>query len=199
MGRTKIKPIQQPDDTTCGPVSLKHAIKILGKRVSLKRLIEMCKTTSNGTSTTNMIHTANKLGLSVLIVEYATLHHLKSALKYRSKELRAVLVSYLYDLDDDDAHTPHPESGHWAVVSSFRSANGRIVVLDSNTGSRKSYAWSDFRQRWWDYDLRRKKLKKRGRRFQLIKKWQPQLMLVIANDPESLPYFRTPYARVYVP
>ncbi len=197
MGRTHIKPIQQPDDITCGPVSLKHALGALGMRISMKRLIELCKTGRNGTSTKNMINAANKLGLSVMVMEYTTLHHLQSALKYRPKELRATIVSYLYDLDDK--YNPKEESGHWAMVASYLSSKSRVVLLDSATGKRKSYDWSDFRSRWWDFDYKRKRLKKNGKKFRLIRKWQPQLMMVIARDPESLPYFRTETARVFIP
>lgn len=197
MGRSHVKPIQQPNDTTCGPVSLKHALSVLGMRASITRLIRLCKAGRNGTSTKHMITAANKLGLSVLVVEYATLHHLQSALKYRPKELRATLVSYLYDLDEQAQ--PHPESGHWAMVSSYLASKSRIVLLDSSIGKRKSYSWSEFRERWYDYDLKRRKLKKRGRKFRLVRRWQSQLMLVIARDPESLPYFRTETARVYIP
>ncbi len=187
----------QPDDTTCGPASLKHALTVLGMRASMKRLITLCKTGRNGTSTKHMITAANKLGLSVLVVEYATLHHVQSALKYRPKEPCAVIVSYLYDLDDK--YMPRPESGHWAVVASYLSSKSRIVLLDSSTGKRKSYAWNDFRLRWWDYDFKRKRLKKNEPKFRLVKKWQPQLMLVVARDPESLPYFRTETTRVFIP
>lgn len=170
---------------------------MLGMRVSMDRLIKLCKTGRNGTSTKHLIMAANKLGLSVLVVEYATLHHLQSALKYRSKEPRAVLVSYLYDLDDQ--YEPQPESGHWAMVASYLSSTSRIVILDSATGKRKSYAWNEFRQRWWDYDYKRKRVKKNESKFRLVRKWQPQLMLVVARDPESLPYFRTDTARVFIP
>lgn len=197
MGRSHVKPIMQPDDTTCGPASLKHALTVLGMRASMERLITLCKTGRNGTSTKHMIEAANKLGLSVLVVEYATLHHVQSALKYRPKEPCAVIVSYLYDLDDK--YKPQPESGHWAVVASYLSSKSRIILLDSSTGKRKSYAWNDFRLRWWDYDFKRKKLKKNGSKFRLVRKWQPQLMLVVARDPESLPYFRTESARVFIP
>jgi ABC-type bacteriocin/lantibiotic exporter with double-glycine peptidase domain len=197
MGRSHIKTIQQPDDITCGPVSLKHALNIIGVRKSLEALTKLCKTGRNGTSTKNLITAINKLGLSCLVMEYTTLHHLQSALKHRPSEKRAALVSYLYDLDEK--FQPHPESGHWAAVASYLASKSRIVLLDSATGQRKSYDWTDFRRRWWDYDYKRKKIGKRGKRFQLIHKWQPQLMLVIAREPESLPYFRTPTARVYVP
>jgi ABC-type bacteriocin/lantibiotic exporter with double-glycine peptidase domain len=197
MGRSHIKPIQQPDDTTCGPASLKHAVNILGMRVSIERLIRLCKTGRNGTSTKHMIEAANKLGLSVLIVEYATLRHLMSALKYRPNEPRATIVSYLYDLDEKEE--PQEESGHWAVVASYLTSKSRIILLDSASGKRKSYAWDDFRARWFDYDYKRRKLKKDGKEFRLIHKWQPQLMMVVAKDPASLPYFRTQSARVYIP
>ncbi len=197
MGRSHVKPIMQPDDTTCGPASLKHALSVLGMKASMKRLISLCKTGRNGTSTKHLIEAANKLGLSVLVVEYATLRHVQSALKYRPKEHRATLVSYLYDIDDKD--NPQPESGHWAVVASYLSSSSRIVLLDSATGKRKSYAWEDFRKRWWDYDLKRKRLKKNRPEFRLIKKWQPQLMIVVAREPESLPYFRMETARVFIP
>src|SRR3989304_6689032 len=111
MGRSHVTPIQQPDGTTCGPSSLKLALKILGKRSpSMEDLMTICGTNRNGTSTKNMIRAINKLGLSALVVEYATLHHLQSALKYPASEPRAAIVSYLYDLNEKA--DPHPESGH---------------------------------------------------------------------------------------
>lgn len=188
MGRSHITPIQQPDDTACGPSALKSALAILGKRKSLSSLIELCKTNRNGTSTKNMIAAVNKLGLPALVVEYATLHHLQGALKYSPNAPRAVLVSYLYDLDERE--DPHPESGHWAVVSSFSARRSRIVLLDSASGKKKSYDWQTFRERWMDYDLKRKLLKKNGQKFQLIRKWQQQLMMVIARDQAYLPKFK---------
>jgi ABC-type bacteriocin/lantibiotic exporter with double-glycine peptidase domain len=197
MGRSHVKAIIQPDDTTCGPSALKIALKVIGIRKSLKTLITLCKTNRNGTSTKHMIEAINKLGLSCMVMEYTTLHHLQSALKYRSSEVRATLVSYLYDLDEKNE--PHPESGHWATVASYMASKSRIVLLDSSTGKRKSYDWTDFRARWYDYDYKRRKIKRGSKKFHLIHKWQSQLMLVVARDPESLPYFRTPSARVFIP
>lgn len=197
MGRSHIKAIQQPDDTTCGPAALQIALRVLGIRKSFTSLIELCKTNRNGTSTKHMIEAVNKLGLSCLVMEYTTLTHLQSSLKYRSNEVRATLVSYLYDRDEKDE--PHPESGHWATVASYLASKSRIVLLDSASGQRKSYDWNDFRDRWYDYDYKRRKLKQGSKKFRLIHKWQSQLMMVIARDPESLPYFRTPTARVFIP
>lgn len=197
MGRTHVTPISQPDETTCGPAALKMALAVLGKRRSFDELIELCKTNRNGTSTKHMIAAVNKLGLPVLVVEYATLHHLQGALRYPPNQPRAVLVSYLYDLDEED--DPHPESGHWAVVSSYSARNSRIVLLDSASSQKKSYAWKEFRDRWMDYDLKRKKLHKRGKKFRLVRRWQQQLLMVISKDEENLPKFTISTAKVFLP
>ena len=195
MGRSKAQPIRQPDDTTCGPSALKIALSILGLRKALSTLIDLCKTNSNGTSTKNLIHAINSLGFSVLAVEYSTLSHLQSALKYTPSNHRAVMVSYLYDLDEREQ--PHPDSGHWATVSSYLPSKNKIVLLDSASGKRKSYNWQDFRERWYDFDLKRKKITKTGKKFKLIRHWQPQLMLVIARDVKHLPKFSTPTSKLF--
>lgn len=197
MGRSHVSPIQQPDDLTCGPSSLKLALEILGKHKSLQSLTGLCKTNNNGTTTKNLIEAVVKLGYAVEVVEYATLHHVQSALRYPSNHVRAVLVSYLYDLDEKD--NPHPDSGHWAVVSSYAASKSRIVLLDSAEGIKKSYAWADFRRRWMDYDLKRRKIGKRGHKFKLIHKWQQQLLVVIAKSTEDLPHFRAKTADVFLP
>lgn len=197
MGRNHVTPIQQPDNTTCGPAALKHALAVFGKRKSLEYLMDLCGTNRNGTSTKNMIRAANKLGFSVLVVEYATLRHLQSALKYNPNQLRAVLVSYLYDLDEKDR--PHAESGHWAAVSSYSASKSRIVLFDSSSAQKKSYDWADFRARWMDYDLKRKRIGKRKKHFRLIRKWQQQLLCVIARDASHLPTFTIDTSRVFTP
>ncbi|MFZ5845427.1 MAG: cysteine peptidase family C39 domain-containing protein [Patescibacteria group bacterium] len=197
MGRSHVTPIRQPDGTTCGPAALKKALEVLGIKKSLPRLTELCHTTRNGTSAKNMVAATNKLGLAVLAVEYATLHHLQSALRYPPNQVRAVLVTYLYDLDEKDR--PHPDSGHWAVVAAYLASKSRIVLLDSATGKKRSYPWSEFRSRWMDYDWKRKRLAARGRKFQLVRRWQQQLMLVIARDPENLPKFKIATAKVFLP
>lgn len=197
MGRSHVKPIQQPDDTTCGPAALKHALAIFGQRKSVQYLMELCKTNRNGTTTKNMIAAANKLGFSVLVVQYATLHHLQSALKYNPNQHRAVLVSYLYDLDEKKR--PHPDSGHWAVVSSYRPSKSRIVLLDSASARKKSYAWADFRSRWMDFDYKRRKVGHRGKHFKLIHRWQQQLLFVMAKRATELPHFAIETSQVFTP
>lgn len=189
MGRSSVVPIyQSSDEPACGPAALKHALAVLGKRKSLERLKEICKVTRNGTSTKNMVAATKKLGLSALVVKSATLHHLHSALRYGPQNVRAVLVSYLYDKDKD--------SGHWATVSGYLSSKSRIVLFDSYSGQKKSYPWEQFRSRWIDYDLKRRRVGKRGK-FKIVRHWQPQLMMVVAEHTEALPRFRIHTARLY--
>jgi len=197
MGRSHVTPIQQPTDFTCGPTALKTALHIFGIHKSLESLIKLCKTSRNGTTTQNLIRAWNSFGFSVLAVEYSTLTHLQSALKYTPNSVRAVLVSYLYDLDEKKK--PHPDSGHWACVSSYSASKNRIILFDSASNTKKSYHWQDFRERWTDYDLKRKKTKKEGHTFTLVHHWQPQLMLVVARDPKHLPKFSTETSKLFTP
>lgn len=106
------------------------------------------------------------------------------------------MVSYLYDLDEK--MKPHPDSGHWAVVSSFSASKNRIILFDSASNSKKSYNWQDFRDRWRDYDYKRKKVGEKGKTFRLVRHWQPQLMLSIAKNPESLPKFRNETSKLFL-
>lgn len=187
MGRKSVTPICQPsDEPGCGPAALKHALAVLGKRKSFDSLRELCRVTRNGTSTKNMITAVKKLGLSTLVVEQATLHHLHSALHYGPNNVRAVLVSYLYESNKD--------SGHWATVSSYLSSKSRIVLFDSYSGQKKSYPWEDFRRRWIDYDFKRRRV---GRGFKIVRHWQPQLMMVVAKEANHLPRFSISSSRLF--
>lgn len=197
MGRSKIIPIPQPNEETCGPAALKIALSILGKRKSLAALVALCKTNRNGTSAKNMISAVNKLGFPIQVVEYADLRHLQSSLKYPANKPRAVLVSYLYE--DDEKDQPHPDSGHWATVAAFSASKNTIVLFDSYTSQKKSYKWADFRARWWDYDLKRKNLERAEKQFKLVRRWQSQLLLIIARDTGHLPKFKISTAKTFLP
>lgn len=194
MGRSHVLPRIQPDDNSCGPAALKHALEVLGKRHAVDTLIKYCKTNRNGTSTKNLVAAINRLGIPAMVVERASLHHMQSALKYSPNHPRAVLVSYLYWIEDDK---PHPDTGHWAMVSRFSASKNRIVLLNSYTGKKISYIWSDFRRRWKDYDLVRKAVNIKGRTFRLVKKWQHQPMIIIARTEADLPNFQIATATMY--
>lgn len=195
MGRTHVNTTIQPDEVTCGPAAIKHALAIFGTKKSITLLSKLCKTSRHGTTTTNMIHAIRTLGFSVLSVEKVTLNHLSGALWYPPNQPRAVIVCYLYSSDNNDH--PIASSGHWAAVSSYSASKSRIVIFDSYTGQKKSYSWGDFRKRWKDYDLKRKKIS--PRKYRYVRKWRRRLMLVVAKTPDNLPTFRIKTAATYTP
>lgn len=191
MTRSTITPIQQPDEHSCGPASLKLALSLLGKRVSITAMMALCQTNKNGTTTKKMIRAIKKLKLHALVLEKTTLKHLLRSLKNDATQKRAVIVSYLYATDTNNR--PQPDSGHWAVVSSFKPASGRIVLLDSFSGRKISYPWAEFRRRWIDQNLKRRWVS--SRRFRMIQKKEKQLMIVVASDREHLPQFASQSAQ----
>lgn len=195
MGRSKAKPHPQPDEFTCGPASLKTALDIIGRRVSLTHLTGLCRTTKNGTSVKNLIKAVNRLGYPVLAIEWATLRHLQSALKTLPDQPRAVIVNY-QEIDTGDKKD---ESGHYATVARFSARDSRIQLFDSYTGKKKSYKWTRFIDLWYDYDFRRIKTARRHRQFRLARKYYNRLMLVIATDPDFLPKFTISTARLFLP
>lgn len=195
MGRSNVKVITQHTEESCGPASIKHALEIFGLRKSITYLQDLCKTNSNGTSTTAMIRALRRLGYAVLQVEHADLRHLTRALRHAPNKPRAVIVSYLYGQDDDVLEL---DSGHWATVSSYRARDKRIVVFDSYTGRRKSYMWDMFRSMWKDYDRIRKPVSKFVKRIRLIRKWKYRLLLIVAKDKKDLPRFKIATARLFV-
>ena len=198
MGRSRVTPITQKDEYSCGPTALKTALKILDVRASLSKLIALSKPSKrNGTSIKNLLRTIKTFGLHTLAVEYSTLAHIKAALKTSDGIHCAVMLTYIYDLEHDGKIDP--ENGHWATVSGYKSDLGRIVLFDSYTGKRKSYPWQKFRYLWRDYEYKRHADNKTGRTFKLVKKWMPQFMLIIARSKEELPTFRTPYAKYFAP
>ena len=166
-----------------------------GKHKSLDTLIDLCKTNSSGTTTPNLIAAANKLGYSVLAVEYATLHHLQGALKYPPNRPRAALVTYLYDLDEKRTSP-----------SGFRTLGSGIFIFRAQKPHRafgqhhrqkKSYQWEAFRERWMDFDLKRKKIKKRGKKYKMIRRWQQQPLIILAKVPSDLPKFKISTAKYF--
>lgn len=197
MTRSRMNPIRQPDENSCGPASLKLALAMLGKRVSVRNMMHLCNTNKNGTTTNNMIRAIKKLGISALVLEKTTLRHLLSSLRNDSMQKRAVLVSYLYSTDKNNR--PNPDSGHWAVVSSYKPATGRIVLLDSYTGRKTSYNWLEFRRRWIDQTLKRRRISLYRSKYRMIQKQERQLMIVMATYPTHLPKFSSSSARWIYP
>jgi ABC-type bacteriocin/lantibiotic exporter with double-glycine peptidase domain len=192
MSRSKAKIHPQPDDYTCGPASLKTALEILGVKSSLKNLIRLCRTNKNGTKVIHLVKAANKLGVSALVLEWATLRHLQSALKNTSTKPKSVIVDYLYKDEE-----PHYETGHYAAVASFSASVGRIQLFDSISNTKKTYAWKDFLDRWYDYEKKWTHVNHHRQKFRLTRKWSNRLMIILTKDPKFLPKFKISSQKIY--
>lgn len=195
MPRSKASFHYQPNDYSCGPAALKTALEILGKRYSIQDLVKVCRTTTQkGTSTLNLIKGINKLGFSVLVIEWATLRHLQSALKPIVDKPRAVIVNY-----QELTPTIEKENGHYATVAGFSARNSRIHLFDSIYGGKKTYKWTNFIDLWWDFDFRRIHPKNPRKQFRLARKYYNRLMLIIAKKPEHLPKYKIPTVKYFYP
>ncbi|OGG01857.1 hypothetical protein A2Z33_01235 [Candidatus Gottesmanbacteria bacterium RBG_16_52_11] len=187
MGRSRIKPVLQPDDVSCGPATVKHVMAVFNRRRSISSLSRLCRTNGNGTNTKNMIRALRRLGFYVSVRESATLSDVKRALRRDSRK-QAAIVSYL--AEDRPDRTPDPDSGHWGMVAGFSPKRQRISILDSSVGARRTYRWDNFRQRWYDYDLKRNRSHARSPRFRVRRQWQPHLLMVASQSIPDNPGLR---------
>lgn len=189
--------MEQPDEYTCGPVSLKIALSILGIKKSIASLIKLCQTTTQGTTTAKMIQAVRKLGLYVMVVDRATLRHIQSGLKFQPSRPRALIVSYLYYMEYNNSKDMEYE--HWATVASYLSHKNRLVLFDSYSVQKKSYSWTDFRQRWIGYELKRIKHNGGDSEFKYIRRRKPQQLLIITRNADDMPKFKPKNSLLYYP
>lgn len=130
----------QPNEYTCGPFALKHALLALGRMVDVTQISTTAKT--NWWSGTNEIQLARA----------ARAFECDLVLERRSDEeqARKILVKHLRD------QTPVllcvEEWSHWITV--LRSEDRRFVVVDSQDEPLLSVrTWPQLRKRWRYHDI----------------------------------------------
>lgn len=193
MTRSTTKIFVQPNEFSCGPSSLKNALRTLNIRVPYTTLFSLCKTTKNGTNIKDIIRAANQLGLSVMSMQKCTLTHIQSTLRARPGRKLAIIVDYIYPENETE------DDSHFAAVAAYSARSGRITMFDSYSGTRKSYLWTDFINRWYGYESRRIKNKNSVRYLSYYKKWQDRHMLILAKHPSHLPKFKNSTIKVFLP
>lgn len=194
MTRSRIKPLLQPNEYSCGPSTLKTALSILGVRKSLSSLTKLCHTSVNGTSTSQLIKAALKSGVSVLEIQNATLAHIQSVLQVKPPQSPlAMITAYLYA-----DSVPIEETGHFAVIAGYSSRTGRIILFDSFTGVKKSYLWTKFTHHWYGYDHKRVRAQNpiKGRR--LYRRWHSHLLLILSREASNLPRYTISSQKSYL-
>lgn len=126
--KTVYNPIRiqyQPNSYTCGPTSLAMCSQILGKSTSISAFSNACYTTGNGTSPSNLIYGARKLGFKVTAIgrSYSAVKNAIDAGKPVIAHVMTKTMSCLgwqgnyghyvviYDYDDGYYHVADPTKG----------------------------------------------------------------------------------------
>lgn len=116
---------RQPNSYTCGPTSLSMCSQILGKETSISSFSNSCYTTGNGTSPSNLISGARKLGFKVTAIgrSYSAVKKAIDAGKPVIAHVMTITMSCLgwqgnyghyvviYDYDDGYYHVADPTKG----------------------------------------------------------------------------------------
>ena len=126
--KTVYNPIRiqyQPNSYTCGPTSLAMCSQILGKSTSISAFSNACYTTGNGTSPSNLIYGAKKLGFKVTAID-RSYSAVKKAIDSGKPVIAHVMTKtmsclgwqgnyghyvVIYDYDDGYYHVADPTKG----------------------------------------------------------------------------------------
>src|SRR5678815_200929 len=127
----------QPNEWTCGPFALKHALLALGRMVDVKQLASTAKTHWwSGTDEIQLARAAREFECDLVLER-----------RRDPEQARKLLVTYLRE------QTPVllcvDEWTHWITV--LRAEGSRFVIVDSNDDPLLSlYTWPQLRN-WWKY------------------------------------------------
>lgn len=198
MGRSHVQPIKQPDEVSCGPATLQTILRIFDIHAPMPLLFELCRTNSQGTNTRNMIRAIRMLGFWVQYRKNGRLTDMKKALAQRQNNTCAVCVPYLYGGSHSN---PKEDSGHWATVASLGTQSKTITLFDSYEGKRKTYSWRNFRDRWWDYSMKKRPQTntESPSKRKFSKLWKQGIMITVALRETSVPSTGQSTAKLFPP
>ena len=143
MARAQVEPAPgfypQPNDWTCGPFALKHALVALGRTVDAAQIAATARTHWwSGTDEIRLARAAREFDCDLMLER-----------RRDDEQARKLLVRYLRE------GTPVllcvDEWAHWITV--VRAEGSRFVVIDSNTDPVLNVqTWPQLRNRWRYHD-----------------------------------------------
>lgn len=140
MEKIKLKYYTQYQDHTCGPVCLMMILRYYKIRVSLDKLVRICKTTkSHGTNHVNLVRAVKKFG-------FRCIHKSQSSLKEIKQFIRnnvPVIVNYYHDLD---------EMGHYAIVCGYDDKEKALILADPSRGYNYNLSYKKFLEFWHNHN-----------------------------------------------
>lgn len=141
---------RQSVDYSCGASALQAVLMYYGDEYMESTLMEMLKTTKNGTNPRDIVQVADELGYNVSLREKLTIDDLQVSVK----EGVPVIVSGQAWRDGEDLNKPWKDvwdSGHYMVVIGVDEKN--VYFEDpSLLGSRGVIQREEFMERWHDLD-----------------------------------------------
>jgi len=125
---------QQGYDGSCGPASLKIALKHFGINKSEKELMKITKSKERGVELEDLLKAAKKLGLKGFTKEKYGITEIRKYLKGKY----AIIVGWF---DEND--------GHYSVVSNIDKEN--IYLQDPELGHLRAMRIEKFKRIWFDF------------------------------------------------
>ncbi|MDO8516409.1 MAG: cysteine peptidase family C39 domain-containing protein [bacterium] len=133
----KIKPLKQPNSSTCGPACIKMVAHFLGLTISMKRAIRLSGyKAQEGTSNEDIMSALKKLGLRVREKKNVAWGELRRS----NKPSNAIIVSWMLN----------GTIGHVSVAEKVTAT--RIHLADSVKGKVIKLPKVDFMRLWIDYE-----------------------------------------------
>ncbi|MFH1608088.1 MAG: cysteine peptidase family C39 domain-containing protein [archaeon] len=131
----KQNPFQQGFDGSCGPASLKIALKHFGINKSEKALIRLTKCGEEGVELEDLLNVAKKFKINGFVKETCDIKDIK---KYLKSEKYTIIVGWF---DESE--------GHYSVVSRIDKEN--IYIQDPELGHIRAMRIEKFERIWFDF------------------------------------------------
>ena len=129
----------------CGAICLQYVEKTHGRRISLRKARELCKTTRNGTRAADLIQALEQRGYKgVRLKQNIKWAELKRLVNGRND----VFLSWWSDLDTNG--TPAFADGHWSVAR--KVTRDTITLFDPDPEQEVVLPKEFFVARWYDWE-----------------------------------------------
>jgi len=130
----------QPNDWTCGPFALKHALAALGKLVDAREIKAIARSHWwSGTDEIQLARAARAFGCDLVLERRRDAEHARKLLIKHLREQTPVLLCV-------------DEWTHWITV--VRHEEGRFVIIDSEDDPvLNTVTWQQLRTRWRYHDV----------------------------------------------
>ena len=127
----------------CGPRCWRYVEKLNGRRATLKHLLELCGTTTDGTYIPNMVVAGEALNYACVVRENMTWRQLQSDLR-RGRHVIAVWWSVI------NAGVPSKPEGHYSVIKAV--TRNKVWLYDPEAEDVIILPREMWLSHWWSWE-----------------------------------------------